>query len=301
MNAQCTHAYSIQKEQIVELQGCSDWSRCRVTFYPAGGSRYVKHIDNPDGNGRRLTCILYMNENWAIKHGGQLRLYPERMQVTENTNTPMDTPAAVVAPVAVADCLRGVSRTDGVQTCPLHHPLLLTTAEDCVCDQCNAELADGSPCMSCDACKEEDDAYDVCLRCFEFAAAEEERTKFVDITPVADRFVCFWSDRRTPHEVLPTGTHVRTGTGAGTGADTAIDTGAGTGTNTSVDTGTDIDWEGDASTSTNIPVRWAVSVFYMDESERQVAEQRMTEKQQQEEFWKTLGSAISRSKYSTGI
>lgn len=41
-------------------------------------------------------------------------------------------------------------------------------------------------------------AYGGQLRLFPFASKE-----CVDIDPVYDRLAVFWSDRRTPHEVLP--------------------------------------------------------------------------------------------------
>jgi|EP00908_Phaeocystis_cordata_P014867 hypoxia-inducible factor (prolyl hydroxylase) len=53
-----------------------------VTCYPGGGARYVRHCDNScfagkgeRCNGRRLTCILYLNPEWEALHGGELRLY----------------------------------------------------------------------------------------------------------------------------------------------------------------------------------------------------------------------------------
>jgi len=48
-----------------------------VTCYPGGGAKYVKHLDNPDDNGRKLTLILYLNESWVQGDGGELRLYNE--------------------------------------------------------------------------------------------------------------------------------------------------------------------------------------------------------------------------------
>jgi len=46
-----------------------------VTCYPGGGAKYVKHVDNPDNNGRRITLILYLNPSWREGDGGELRLY----------------------------------------------------------------------------------------------------------------------------------------------------------------------------------------------------------------------------------
>lgn len=46
-----------------------------ATCYPGGGAKYIKHVDNPDDNGRRLTLILYLNPAWTAGDGGELRLY----------------------------------------------------------------------------------------------------------------------------------------------------------------------------------------------------------------------------------
>lgn len=44
-------------------------------FYPPG-TNYVKHIDNHKGSGaRKVTFILYLNENWQKGNGGELTLY----------------------------------------------------------------------------------------------------------------------------------------------------------------------------------------------------------------------------------
>lgn len=44
-------------------------------FYPPG-SGYEKHIDNHRGSGaRKITFILYLNEQWQSDHGGELSIY----------------------------------------------------------------------------------------------------------------------------------------------------------------------------------------------------------------------------------
>jgi len=61
-----------------EFSGCSTRSRAMVTLYSGrggGGSRYTKHYDNANGNGRRVTAIYYTNAGWTRAHGGQLRMY----------------------------------------------------------------------------------------------------------------------------------------------------------------------------------------------------------------------------------
>ena len=60
--------------------GCDIQSRSRVmaACYPGNGARYKQHVDNPTGDGRKLTCILYLNKNYEQKRdGGVLRMHPK--------------------------------------------------------------------------------------------------------------------------------------------------------------------------------------------------------------------------------
>ena len=41
-------------------------------------SRYFKHVDNPNFDGRKISCVYYLNKDWdAERDGGALRIYPE--------------------------------------------------------------------------------------------------------------------------------------------------------------------------------------------------------------------------------
>ncbi|CAL1527612.1 unnamed protein product [Lymnaea stagnalis] len=62
-------------------------TKAMVSCYPGNGTYYRRHVDNPSKDGRRITCILYLNKNWETqKDGGLLRIFPL------NQENPIDIP-----------------------------------------------------------------------------------------------------------------------------------------------------------------------------------------------------------------
>ncbi|XP_049878058.1 egl nine homolog 1 [Pectinophora gossypiella] len=53
-------------------------TKAMVAVYPGCGSHYVKHVDNPNKDGRCITAIYYLNTDWDVRrYGGLLRVFPE--------------------------------------------------------------------------------------------------------------------------------------------------------------------------------------------------------------------------------
>lgn len=38
-----------------------------VACYPGNDTKYLRHIDNPNADGRCMTCIYYINKDWNVE------------------------------------------------------------------------------------------------------------------------------------------------------------------------------------------------------------------------------------------
>ncbi|RWS27820.1 hypothetical protein B4U80_10121 [Leptotrombidium deliense] len=67
-------------------------TKAMVSCYPGNGTYYRKHVDNPNGDGRRLTCLYYLNKDWDDeKMGGTLRIFPsEHKDIVANISPIFD-------------------------------------------------------------------------------------------------------------------------------------------------------------------------------------------------------------------
>ncbi|WAR19945.1 EGLN1-like protein [Mya arenaria] len=65
--------------------------KAMVAVYPGNKTHFLRHVDNPSGDGRCVTCIYYLNKNWNSKvDGGLLRIFPEEANRVANVEPKFD-------------------------------------------------------------------------------------------------------------------------------------------------------------------------------------------------------------------
>ncbi|KAL7297168.1 hypothetical protein TKK_0009585 [Trichogramma kaykai] len=78
VDAVITRASKLPRNGKLGNHRISGRTKAMVACYPGNGSHYVKHVDNPNQDGRLITAIYYLNKNWNREtDGGVLRIFPE--------------------------------------------------------------------------------------------------------------------------------------------------------------------------------------------------------------------------------
>ncbi|CAJ1365356.1 unnamed protein product, partial [Effrenium voratum] len=70
------HGEKAAPKTAAAIKGVRWRSETMLTCYPGESrARYFRHTDNSSGNGRLLTALIYLNEDWKPGDGGELRLF----------------------------------------------------------------------------------------------------------------------------------------------------------------------------------------------------------------------------------
>ncbi|KAK7493462.1 hypothetical protein BaRGS_00015362 [Batillaria attramentaria] len=81
----CMDAVVQNCSSLMDGYSINERTKAMVACYPGNSTGYVRHVDNPNGDGRCITCIYYLNQNWNIHtDGGMLRIYPEGKDTVAN-------------------------------------------------------------------------------------------------------------------------------------------------------------------------------------------------------------------------
>lgn len=87
----CMDAVVQNCSMLLDGYSINERTKAMVACYPGSSTGYVRHVDNPNGDGRCITCIYYLNPDWKVRtDGGMLRIYPEGKDTVANIEPTLD-------------------------------------------------------------------------------------------------------------------------------------------------------------------------------------------------------------------
>ena len=158
-------------------------SKAMCTVYPGAGARYVRHVDNPDRNGRLLTALLYLNPEWQEGDGGELRVF--RCLRADGADAAAFSDCDGRSLAAADDFGVAVTRARDETSETSASYVSLSGAKDVAEGVRDVVTLRGPDETS-------DEAHHVA----------KKPVRLTDVAPLGGRLVLFKSDARVPHEVL---------------------------------------------------------------------------------------------------
>ena len=161
-----------------EARNVASRSKAMCTVYPGAGARYIRHVDNPDANGRLLTALLYLNPEWEEGDGGELRVFRCLRSAAADVSGFSDCDGRSLA---VADEFSTARRGDVEQ-------------EKGIVLEGPSDVAEGVRDVVTLRGREDEDE--------DANSTKKKPVRLTDVAPLGGRLVLFKSDARVPHEVL---------------------------------------------------------------------------------------------------
>ena len=165
-----------------EARHVASRSKAMCTVYPGEGARYVRHVDNPDANGRLLTALIYLNPEWEEGDGGELRVFRCLRD------------AAAAAAAGFVDCDgRSLARADEYDVIVKKNEGAAPSEDATLVAAGPRDVAEGVRDVVTLGPAEENSAD---------GRLAASAVRLTDVAPIGGRLVLFKSNARVPHEVL---------------------------------------------------------------------------------------------------
>ena len=165
-----------------EARHVASRSKAMCTVYPGEGARYVRHVDNPDANGRLLTALIYLNPEWEEGDGGELRVFRCLRD------------AAAAAAAGFVDCDgRSLARADEYDVVVKKNEGAAPSEDATSVTAGPRDVAEGVRDVVTLGPAEENSAD---------GRLAASAVRLTDVAPIGGRLVLFKSNARVPHEVL---------------------------------------------------------------------------------------------------